>query len=416
MTLGGNPAISWPLKIIYMIPPAAALVFMGAWNMLHVRSIATLESERRVLEKRIAAALVRRTVDAGSWENGVDFNRFSQQLVVLRQGGAQGQIRFEEQVAEMSADEMIVALDEMAGMELSAEEREMLESAIVGNLIKEDPQLALERFADRISSPDGVGWQLSAALQQWARDDLGAATAWLDRQIAEGKLDSKSLEERSEMRLQFEAALLASLLAEHPDAAARRLADLPADLRREVLQQLPFDELSTAEQAEYAGLVRALVPASEREGSFAHAASELVGSGDLADVGNFLDSVNASPRERAAAAGDAANSYLRNLAAEGPVTAAEVDAMRHWLGREAPALTDSITGKALAEAAQQRGKFAFEDAASLVLQYQASSGNDAVLVAFLQSYSARSNFDEAKHLADRIIDAKLRAQILGQLK
>jgi hypothetical protein len=399
------PAISSLLKIIYMVPPAAALVFMGAWNLLQVRSIATVESERRILEKRIAAALARRTVDAGSRANGPQFHPFSRHPVAMRDSSP-----------EMTAEELIAALDEMDGRELSAAERDRLEAILVGKLIDQDPRLALERFADRISSPSGVGWQLTAAFEKWAMGDLAAATAWLDRQIAEGKLDSTSLEDRNEMRLRFEGALLASLLAEDPDAAARRLADLPADLRREVLQQLPFSELSAVEQTAYTRLVRGLVPPSEREGSFAHAASELAQAGDLSDVRQFLDSVNASPQERAAAARHAADSHLRILAADGPVTATEVDAMRQWLEREAPALTDSITGKALAEAAQQRGKLTFQDAASLVLHYQASSGNDAVLVAFLRGYAARSNLDEAKHLVDRIKDAKLRAEILTLVK
>lgn len=182
LTLGGIPAISWPLKIIYMIPPAAALVFMGAWNLLHVRSIATLESERRVLEKRIAAALVRRTVDSGSRANGVG----SHHLVVMRKGGTKEKLPFEEQAAGMMTDELIAALDEIAGMDLSAGERERLESMIAENLIDEDPQLALERFADRISSP-GSDAVLVAFLQSYsARSNLDEA-----RHLAGGVQDNK---------------------------------------------------------------------------------------------------------------------------------------------------------------------------------------------------------------------------------
>lgn len=396
-----------------MIPPAAALILMGVWNGTQARAITELESERRVLQKRIAAVVSRGTVDAGSVRNPRPHHVPSD----WRERSPAPSDRLDERVATMTTDEMLATLGEIAAMKLSAAEREKLESILVGALISEDPQLALQYFADWLSSDsDGVTWQLPGALRLWAEDDPAAATAWLDRQIAEGKLDSTSLEERSEMRLQFEGALLGFLLAADPEAAALRLAALPGEQRREVLQHIPFGALSAAAQATYAQLVRGLVPESERDGTFAHVAAELVDSWELSEVGKFLDSVHATPRERAAAASDAANAHLEILAAEGPVTAAEADTLRKWLAGQAPGLTDSMTGKALAEAAQERGKFSFSEATALVLHYQQSSGSDDVLVAFLQTYSARSNFEEARYLADRITDATRREEILNTLK
>lgn len=218
------------------------------------------------------------------------------------------------------------------------------------------------------------------------------------------------------MRVKFEAALMESLLASDLDDAASRLAALPDDQRREVLEHLPFDELTPDNQKAYAGLVRQLVPEDERAGSFAHIAGQLVDASGYGKVSGFLDSVQATPAERAASAMQAAQSRLESLGMRGAVTRQDVDSLREWLGRQAPDKVDSITGKSLAEAAQESGKFQFSDASELVLHYQKSSGSDDVLVSFLQSYAARSNLEQAQHLAEKISDGKRRAQILKQLK
>ncbi|MEO7101672.1 MAG: hypothetical protein ABI162_20140 [Luteolibacter sp.] len=417
------------MKATYLIPPAAALMIVGSWNVMQMRSISSLENERADLRKRIASTtsgmtgadflLASHSVNAksGGAKDKIDWKSLGSQIVEMQQNDSVKDMRamalFQQRLEKMTKEEMVAAMDEIAAMNLPADARAALEAMIIEPLIKADPELALTRFADRIQSdPDGVGWQLSNALKEWAKNDLSAATAWFDKQIADGTFDSKSLDGRSDTRLQFEGALLESLLGSDPDAAARRLAELPEDQRREVLQQLSFDELTPEQRNAYAQLVRGLVPQDEREGSFAHIASELVDQGGFSEVSTFLDGVKASASERAAAARDAADSYLEQLAQDGNVTAKDVDEMRAWLKTQAPELIDSITGKALAEAAQDHGKFKFAEAAKLALQYHESTGNDDVLVAFLESFSARSNLKEARHLAGMINDPAKREAIL----
>lgn len=396
---------------------------------MQMRSISSLEDERTVLRKQIAAASpsgggaggrpTGRSVEGktGGGKGNIDWKALAAQLASEQEGGGVGDSRAMMRIEKMSDDEMLAALDEIAGLELSPEDRTVLESMIIDPLIEKNPELALMHLGDRIQSdPDGVGWQLSSALKQWAKGDLGAATAWFDKQIADGTFDSKSLDGRSEMRLQFEGALLESLLGTDPEAASRRIAAIPEDQRREILQQLSFDELSPTERNSYTAMIRNLVPEDEREGSFAYIASELVTDGGFSEVSTFLDGVNASPQEREAAAKDVANSRMEQLAQDGTVTAKDVDSMREWLTRQAPGEVDAITGKALGEAAQERGKFKFSDASELVLKYYQSSGNDDVLVGFLESFSAHSNLETARHLAGMITDETRRNEILENLK
>lgn len=399
-----------------------ALVLVGVWNIAQMRSISSLEKDTADLQRKISAAPVSGNASGESPRGGrrdpsalstrkqpIDWKQLSAGLEEMEDTELEGQID------GMTQAEILAALEEVAALE-AGDSRDELESMLLDSLISQDPALALNRYADRIASDaDGVGWQLATALGAWAKKDLAAATAWFDKQIAAGTFDSKTLDGKSEMRIQFESALMESLLISDPTAAGQRLSALPEDERREVLEQLPFEELGSNGQKSYAELVRHLVPADEREGSFAHIASQLVSDAGYSDVSSFLDGVNASPAERAAAAIETAETHFESLADEGKVTRADVEALRAWLERQAPGKVDSITGRALAEAAQDGGNFNFEEASRLVLDYQKSSGSDDMLVAFLKSYSARSNLNEARELVNKIQDPQRRANLAKEL-
>ena len=421
------------LKIIHLIPPVASLVLIGAWNLSLSRSISGVESHNTALRGKISTSLAsgnfsepvraagRPGEAAAKSRQAVDWKHISANLVAAEEDDGNTEVRamidFQLRMAEMTRDELIAALDEIATLDLSDAERAALEEKILEFLVKKDPEYALDRFVDRIESePDAIGWQLSTAMKEWAKKDLAAATAWFDRQIAAGKFESRTLDGNSEMRVQFESALLESLLGSDVAAAGNRLAALPEDQRREVLENFSFSDLSPEEQKSYAALVRQLVPADEREGSFAHIAEQLVDENGYAKVSGFLDSVNATAEERVAAAKQVAESLLANLASDGKVTQGEIDSLRIWLGSQALGQTDSITGKALAEAAQNGEAFGFTEASQLALHYQKTSGSDDVLIAFLQSYSAHSNLEEARELANMISDEKRRAAVLNALE
>lgn len=419
------------LKAIHFIPPAVALVLVGVWNAGQMRSLAALEQDSSVLREELAAATskggagldpvkgTRPGKEKGSPGSG--WKEMTARLVSARATGEKTHLRamleFQQRLSEMSTDELIAALEEISGMDLSEEDRESIEEMIMEALIKKDPQQALERFADRIESdPDGLGWQLSSAMKEWAKKDLAAATAWFDRQIAAGKFESRTLDGRSETRSQFESALMESLMGTNPQSAGERLAALPEDQRREVLQQISFAELSPEEQKAYTDLVRQLIPADERAGSFAHIAAELAEGDGYDKIGKFLDSVNATSEERSAAAMQAAESKFSELAGDANISQGDVDSLRNWLASQAPGEVDVITGKALAEAAQEDGEFSFDEASELIQHYQKTSGNDDMLVAFLKRYSARSNLDEARPLIDLVSDPKIRAQFMKDLE
>lgn len=422
------------LKISLFIPPFAALVLVGVWNAVQVRSIGALENEGVALRKQISNARVsayshpdsvgpnHAVRNAGvSGKEAIDWRDLSVRLQEMQDGGGMSDMRammnFQQRLLKMSKEEMIAALDQISSLGLSEDARQMLESMLIGPLIAKDPELALKRYGNRLDEcENSMGWQLSTALRDWAKKDLAGATAWFDRQIADGKFESRTLDGKSVLRGQFEAALMETLMTSDLEAVSRRIAAMPEDQRRDILQQIPFTELGPEEQKAYASLIRGLIPADERDGSFAHIVSELVDESGYRKVSAFLDAVQATPEERAASAKQTAESQMEMLGNNGAVTREAIDSLREWLNLQAPGQTDSITGKALAEAAQNGGDFTFSQASQLVLQYQQSSGSDDVLVSFLEGFSAHSNLEEAKQLADMITDEKRRAEILNQLK
>jgi hypothetical protein len=417
------------LKPTYILPPFLALILVGVWNVSQIRSISSKEMASADLRLRISnsLALGQSVTDSGSrkkvdsaQDGRIDWKRVPAGISDVQQGGETAQLRamieLQQRLKQMTREELIAALDEVEGLGLSADDRSALLGLILESMIKLDPQYALARFVDEIEADsNGVGWQLASAFGQWAKMDRAGATAWFDQQIAAGKFESRTLDGRSEMRAKFESEEIAMLISSDLDAAGQRLLALPEDQRRGVLEQLEFAELTPDQQRAYANLVRNVVPEDERAGSFANIASQLAEAGTYQSVSSFLDSVQATPGERAVSAKQAVTTHLETLGQSGEINRQAVDEMRRWLDQQAPGQTDSITGKALAEAAQDGGEFDFEEAAGLVTDYRKSSGSDDVLISFLEGYSAHSNLEEAIHLADLIKDPERRAAILNEL-
>jgi len=424
------------VKPIHTIPPAAALVAVLLWNLPPWRAIQALEANSLSLRERIDSSRVpevpevRQIREARAPEvaatrelKPIDWRYLASQVQLAgkRKSGEpvdeQALDDFSERLSEMTREQLLTALDEIAALGLEPEVRAKLEAAFVEPLVEKDPKLALTRFADRIrDDPDDLGSELSPALLAWAKQDLTAATAWFDQAIATGVFESKTLDGRSDPRLEFEAALAGVLLAADPAAVGRRIAELPADQRAETLQQIKVSELTPAAQKDYIGLTRSLLPVDEREGPFASAFSELIPDGDYQKSAAFLDDIQATPEERAIAAQWAANKQLDGIAEKRNLTREDVAATREWLSRQSPDTADELIGEAMGAASQEGGEAGFSKLVELILELHASSGNDDALVAFLDRSDASDHPEKFRQLAEKITDPQRREEALESLK
>lgn len=419
------------LKPVIFIPPFVALAIAGTWLGSQRQSISTLEKQSAILRQAIADRTSGTASDSPQGKSAptakavknkepIDWKQVAGQFAEMRQAGGMGDMRtmmrFQQRLQAMSKEELLAALDEIAALDLPEETRNMLEQMIIGPLVEKAPELALTKFIDRLQDNGGaLSWQLSNAMQKWAKKDPAAAITWLDKQIAAGKFDSKSLDGRSPFRIQFEGKLIHELLSSDPDAAGLRLAALPKDQRREILSRFSFQPLKEEDQLAFAKLVRDQVLEKDQARTLAQQAARLAGKDGLSKVTEFLDRIQATPAERSACV-EAAATGIRSISHQNKITREDIDTMRAWVTAQAPESTGSVTGKALANALQGRRKMEFSEAAELAVQYHEASGNNDVLSSFLESWPARQNKEQARILAGKISDPKRREEILKKLQ
>ena len=326
-------------------------------------------------------------------------------------------IRFQNQLQEMTADELVAALDEIAALDLPIESQASLEQAIIGVLAKKDPELALNRFKDRLNDNRGLtGWMLSEAMKEWCKKDTGAATAWLDQQIAGGKLDSKSLDGRNHTRSMFEGQVIGALLANDPEAASARLATLPETQRQEAMR-IVSTPLKEEQQADYANMIREHLPEDDRNETLAQVASQIVASKDYAGVSSYMERISATPEERTAIVTEAATDKLGSVAFNEKITKEQGGQMRDWALSNSANDANKITGKALAQVAGRSNQNnSFEEVSAFAVQYHEASGNDEVMVSFLENSYDPSKKAQHRELAEKISDPQRREQILKRFK
>ena len=406
------------------VPPIAALALAASWLGARQHSITTLERETVLLRDHLAA--VRTGPDAtpapprhgGTRSDGkpsIDWKSAAAGLARAQGiGDARELMKLRAHLYDLSAPQLLAALDDIAALDLADSARRALEDLLLGVLAEKDPRAALERFADRLDRNEGgVAWQLGQAFQRWADDDPAGAIAWFDARIAAGDFDSKSLDGKSPSRLRFEASLVAALLATDPATAGRRLAALPADQRPDLFQQGMFMNLKPGTEKAFADLVREHLPSDQQAQAFSSVTSMMVYEGGLKKIGKFLDDIDAGPDERAALAKKAAGGHLQKISLIGRLSRQSIDELRGWIATQSPEAVDRITGESLGGRWIQRTPFA--DRARIIGELHAEGAGDDLLVGFLSGQESSRDPELARALAEKIRDEAKRAELLEEL-
>lgn len=423
------------MKPAAIVLPIVSLLVAGIWLGSQHRSISALEQQSEVLKKRIAAHDAA-PLTAGSASPGppsrektaetplkekIDWRGVAEQFGTMqRQGGMsdmRSAMRFQHQLQNMTTDELLAALDEVATLDLPKESLTMLEQMLLGPLAQKEPELALNRFIGRLDDDNGMmGWTLSSAMKEWSKKDATAAAAWLDNQIATGTFDSKSLDGKSRTRSMFEANLISGMLATDPAAAGARLTNMPETQRVDALSTVS-QSLKEDQQAAYAAMTREHLPEDQQLVPLVRAGSQVAMRADYAEVSDYIERISATPEERAAIVKEAAGDKLRMISYNQKITTQDVDKMRDWALSNAANDANAITGRALARIAMQQGENnRFEDMAALAVQYHESTGNDDLMVSFLQNSNMPPNKDKSRELAEKISDPQRREEVLKRFK
>ncbi len=412
------------MKALHALPPLVAIAVAGYWNFQPWQAIHTLKAEIQSLHFRISGArLPVVPEDEESGERGMreapvrtprppDWQYLSEQLR-LQRNPQNRQVSDEPalqelgaRIHEMSLEQLVMALDKIAALEMDPAVRAMLEAEFCRALISKDPALALERFAHNIrDDPNADLFDLQPAMEAWVKMDPAAATAWFDRAIAAGVFESKTLDGRCWERLKFEAVLAESLFASDPPAAARRIMALPEGLRGDALRSISFGEMDPETLKRYVELTRdGLVTNKAGEPLAAMIGRKI--RGDFAKADSFLDEIGATPEEREAAAGAVLEARMRF--SNGRVTPDQVAGMRNWLEKQAPEQIDRLTGAALGEASGTSGEGFFR-MVQQVDELHLAGGGDELLIGFIEHHTTLFFTDTAKRLAEMIADPQRRA-------
>ena len=419
------------LKPSLFLPPVIALAIAGIGLGIQRQSISGMEQEIAILQKAIAVrAAPERGDSSGAMASAssqdakdkqlLDWKKIADQLAETQKTGGDNlriAIHLQQRLQTMTQQELVAALDEIAALDVPKESREFLEQMLIAPLSGRDPELVLTKFIDRLQDSNGmIIRQLFNALQELAKKDPAKATAWLDQQIVAGKLDSKSLDGKSQTRIQFEGSLVSVLMVSDPDAASLRLGGMQGDQRREILSRFQLYQLKDEDQPAFAKLVRDQLPEEDQGSALGRVASQVASRDGYSKVTEFLERIQASPAERTACVEQAAESKMRSNSYQKKVTREDFDAMREWVTTQSPGSTASVTGKALGDAVDSNRKMNFAEASALAVDYNKAAGNDELLTRFLESFAALQNKEQARVLAESISDEKHRAEILKRLE
>lgn len=413
------------MKPVTFIPPVAALAVAGIWLGSQSRSISSISMENTLLRQRLEAVRLSSAGDgpeqgpaerqgsAKAKGKKVDWKQIAAKLAEQGSGdpaGMRAAIELQKTLLNMSPEELMAGLKEVAEMELGAEAKQQMESLLIGILAEENPELVIHHFENRLDE-DRLNWQLPGVFQNWAKKDLAAATAWMDQQIAEGKFESKSLDGKSQPRLRFEGGLIGTLLDSDPAAAQARVESLPEDHRSVLFTQGMFFRIKPANEKAVADLIRGSFGDEQGVRTLGIASAQLVHQGGYERVANFMASVAATPAERESIVATSLQNKLNQSAPKDGAPPQEFEEAVAWARKEAPEGINRIIGGAIADMSW-RGDF--DDAAKLALKYHEESGNDETLAAFI-SKSGGSNPEKALKLVDQISDEGKRAELKKQL-
>ena len=424
------------MKFRPLILPVIALALAGIWIANQHQSVSALKDATTALQKQFAAARSSGTdpADAKSTaatqatknQKPLDWKKAGALLVELERNEGMGDMRalnsLKQRLQAMSQAELIAALDEVVTLGLPADSLASLEQALLEALIAKDPEVALTRFTDHIGATSrGMSWsfarlQFSNTFTDWAAKDPAKAAAWLDQRIAAGKFDSKATSGKNQLRDPFEGALIEALLGTAPDAASRRLSAMPADKRGDFLYRNLAGTLDEGAYPAFAKLIREQLPEKWHVGVISKQADRLGKRKSYAEITAFMDQIAATPAERVECVEEAAEARIRSIANGRKITREDLDTLREWTTRESPDATGRIIGEALITAMERGPQLDFAAASELALHYHQASGNDDVLVSFLDRVSRSEKTEQARALAAKITDAKRREEILKKLQ
>lgn len=450
------------MKTIHCVPPLVALIIAASWLASLRRSTEAVTQDNVVMRERLAspgkssfsrenrndarsksdrtrvAAIARpkrekKTPDnvdnpAGDW---VATSRDWKRLVLSNNDESAYRFRYTAAwkrlvtlASEMNADELTSAYSEMATLPVHAPFRNELESLMLTELEKKNPEFAFSQYIVR-NEDGGVVLGGYGSFDKWLARDPAAATNWYERQLTAGTFD-KTLDGNSPARVPFESAFIMSLIDSDPTAAEQIMKNFPPDLRGRFGDYV--DVVSEEKRQSLVDLLRKTMPMEEymellRETSVFEYNFIIEYDSDPEDAKRSLDRFAVTPEERTALLADQFSEFAEYRAMRasggGDPRRNEFDANRKWVQAVDPYSADRATGVALQTFLKKlNNPESYDFVEKTALDYLDSGAGDELLIPLIEGSANGSNTfpkDRARGLANEITDVTLRNELLEKL-
>lgn len=454
------------MKVSHLVPPTLALIISVVWlSHLH-RSTATVKQENAEMQQRITSFSTssrassrtssfsqRNRSDAGNAsartsvrpkrekkpavnepkppDDWVSTSKDWKRLVLFNNDEeyyryTEAWKRLKALAVEMSGDELTKAYQEMATLPMHAPFRNYLESEMLAELEKKNPEFAFSQYIER-NKDGGVVLGGYGNFDQWLARDPEAAARWYENQLAAGTFD-KSLDGNSPARVPFESAYIMALVDADPASAEQIMKNFPPELRGRfgdyvdvvpIEKRKPLVDLlrKTMATEEYMPLLRN-TSVFGSDFSFLFSANS-----DPENAKRSLDRIAFTPEERTALFSDQFSDFADYRAMRvsngGEPRREEFDANRKWVQAVDPSSADRATGAALQTYLKKvNNPESYDFVEKTALDYVNSGAGDQLLVPIIEGSANGSNTfpkDRARGLAAKITNSSLRNELLQKL-
>lgn len=234
------------MKFQHLIAPALALLGSAYWIHQKSKTISDLSQKTSIVRERVtllekATEQTSTTLAASSEKKQDEFtitdgspNWGEIAEMMVETSGFNGmptnikdRHKLQQKLMELTKEEIVDGLKKITALELEPKIVEMIRLDLISQLSAKNPLAALEALTAPITTERySIENHIFANA---AKEDPTAAIAWIDKKIAEGKLQSTSLNRDQDSRLVLESTLLSQLLTSNYDAAKSRLKAFTED-------------------------------------------------------------------------------------------------------------------------------------------------------------------------------------------
>ncbi len=411
------------MKAHHLIAPILALAGSAYWLNQQKVTIHSLTEKKQVITERlaiVAKAISDNPVKLGGSptntqddfalpDGSLDWEKIAAMMAESRGAGGmptniKAMLKLQQKLMELTEDEIVKGLAKINTLDLAPEAVEQLRQSLLNQLSEKNPLAALAALGDPVgSNSNSRFWTQRHILSKVAKENPAAAIAWVDKQIADGKLRSTSLDRHANPRLQLEASLINQLLtSDFPTAKSR----LEAFNEEEIIHILTSTDLNQNKEAgqNLIKLARESLPPEQASRTIIQAWRNAYHD-DLAKISESIQNVPFSETERTEVIEGMVNNYSRNNNTESKFTE-----IYEWSQKESPGQETALLSKALANerSTWKDPQKSFEKALSL----SDSLGDPAIATGFVELLNKRRKQDTfLSEFQDPKLAEKFRAMI-----